>query len=353
VNELIKKQMGIINPPGLAKPGRGGLFSTVGEVFGRVKDDADAAFKAFFPYLADDKKLEQHGKSLLVPRLRYDSDEEYRKRVSTASFYLMRAGERSYVEGQLKEHFGDRYFLTEAFLQIYIKILDLSDADRAWVLEFLDSMLDPNISLTIAEWFHLIDEMDMSDGTVMTLDRIDTDVHQKEFRYDGRFLCDQGTETLCDGRFTCDGGWICDIYNSIRGTVFDTYMVSVFPNGTYTCNGSFDCSGYVTIYEPLDMTGAVLPIDTYLDKLTAAITVEPMEDRAAINPICDGTWQCDGSNRKSVIDAPMKLRIIRPFLCDGSVTPSCSVCDGSIVCDGSYTGFDGRYCREAIFEEAV
>jgi hypothetical protein len=342
-----------INPPGLTKPNRSAVFSILDEVFQRVKDDADLAFKAFFPYLADEKKLEQHGKALLVPHLLHDSGDEYRNRVATASFFLTRAGERSYVINQLKEHFGNRYFLTEQFLQIYVKILDLSDEDRLWILEFLDSTLDPNISLTVAEWFHFIDAVDMSDSFDAAAHRTDTDIQQRGWRYDGRLLCDQGIETLCDGRFFCDGSWVCDRFIPARGTVFDTVMVSVFPNGSSRCDGSFDCSGYIRINDPVDIPDVVLPVDTYADKLSMRLSMEPMTDHAVVRAICDGSWVCDGSNLASMLDAPMKLRIIKPLRCDGTKMPSCSLCDGSIICDGSYIGYDGWYYSGDIIEEEV
>lgn len=104
----------------------------------------------------------------------HDRGDEYRDRVASASFFLTRAGERSYVMSQLEAHFGVRYLLTEQFLQLYIKILDLSDEDRVWVLECLDSTLDPNILLTVAEWFHFIDTVPMDEtlGILATPRRI-------------------------------------------------------------------------------------------------------------------------------------------------------------------------------------
>jgi len=341
-----------VNPPGIDKKNRGSLFSAIGRVFGIVRNDAQKAFNAHFPYLCDPQKLKEHGKSLRIPCLPFDTEDEYRARVAAASFYLMRAGERSYCIEQLNEHFGDRYILSDEFLRVYVKILDLEDEDRAWVFGFLDEMLNPNIELTVAEWFHFIDEMTQTDSMGMLLDRVDVDIHTSGFYYDGRFLCDQGKETLCDGQLTCDGSWNCDRFIPVRGTVFDTVLISIFPNGVYKCNGSFDCSGYAKVYFPMDVQGPVTPIDTYADKLSGNITIEPFEDRAVITPLCDGSFLCDGSNQASMIDA-MKLRIIRPLRCDGTKSPSCSLCDGSIICDGSYTGFDGWYYSGDVVQEEI
>jgi hypothetical protein len=98
-----------INPPGINKKNRGALFSLIGKVFGIVRNDALLAFNAHFPYLADEKKLAEHGKALEIPRFVNDSDEEYRNRVAAASFYHMKTGERGYIKGQLAAHFGSRF----------------------------------------------------------------------------------------------------------------------------------------------------------------------------------------------------------------------------------------------------
>jgi hypothetical protein len=342
-----------VNPPGITKKNRGALFAALGKVFSVVKDDAIMAFNAHFPYLCDEQKLAEHGKALSVPRAAYDRDDEYRNRVTTASFYHTRAGERSYTREQLKEHFGDRYTLAESFLQISLKITDLSDEDNVWLRDFLDTTFDPIIAFAITEWFNFVATMTMSDIFRFALDRIDVDVQPNGFCYDGRFLCDQGKETLCNGQLKCDGSWPCEQFLPARGTVRDTILTSIFPNGAYKCDGSFDCSGYAPVYFPMDIQGPVFPVDTYADKFAAAMTLEALEDQAVITPICDGTFLCDGSNQKSMIDAPMKIRIIRPFRCDGTKRPTCSLCDGTWKCDGTYTGYDGWYYSGDLIEEEV
>jgi hypothetical protein len=145
------------------------------------------------------------------------------------------------VISQLEAHFGTRYLLAERFLRVYVKILDLSDDDRTWVLAFLDSTLDPNILLTVAEWFHFIDPMPMDELLGITAARTDTDLWLPKggFCYDRRFLCDQGIETLCDGTWDCGGSRLCARFMSTRGTVFNTVCVSVYANGAYRCDGSF------------------------------------------------------------------------------------------------------------------
>ena len=132
MKELIQR----INPPGLIQPNRGALYSTIGTVFDRVKSDAEQAFFAHFPYLADRQKLLQHGKSLSIPRFAYDTDEEYRKRVAAAAFYYTNAGSRAYTINQLREHFGSRYTLIEEFLKVHVKVFDFTDEDKVWLRNF-------------------------------------------------------------------------------------------------------------------------------------------------------------------------------------------------------------------------
>ena len=152
-----------INPPGITKPNRRSLFSTIGEVADIIRADALKAFNAHFPYLADSAKLEEHGRALLIPRLLDDTEKEYRDRVATASFFLMRAGERAYIIEQLNAHFGGRYIVSDEFLEVYVKIQDLAEPDRHWLLQFLDELINPNVKLSVAEWFHFIDKVNEID----------------------------------------------------------------------------------------------------------------------------------------------------------------------------------------------
>jgi hypothetical protein len=156
---MIKRIERIINPPGITKKNRFAVFSTIGGIADIVRADALKAFNAHFPYLADGAKLEEHGAALLVPRLLDDTEKEYRDRVSTASFFLTRSGERAYITGQLAAHFGDRYIVSEKFLEVYVKVRDLADTDRRWLLQFLDGLINPNVKLSVAEWFHFVDRV--------------------------------------------------------------------------------------------------------------------------------------------------------------------------------------------------
>jgi hypothetical protein len=351
MKEWIRKN---IDPPGMEKKSRGSVFSLIGRVFGVVKNDAVKAFNAFFPYLSDPEKLKEHGVSLSVPALPYDTEAEYRDRVSTASFYLMRAGERAYIHEQLQAHFGEAYLLKEDFLEVYINIPDLNDADRQWVRSLLDGLLDPNISLTVAEWFHYIDTLTMREALTVRVQRKDFDYYPPySLRYDGRIYCDQGREIVCNGDWICDGGVNCDRFMPARGTTSDYLRQESCADGSWLCNGERDCKGYQELFSPIEVPGFLMPRGGCGDEFSASLALEAMEDRMMIRAACDGSWNCDGSNAKSMIDAPMKLRIIRELHCNGVKKPSCSVCDGSIVCDGSYTGYDGLYYSGDIIQEEV
>jgi hypothetical protein len=352
MKEWIKKN---INPPGMEKKNRASLFSFIGRVFGIVKNDAIKAFNAFFPYLSDPEKLREHGDALSVPELPYDTEAEYRDRVSTASFYLMRAGERAYIHEQLQAHFGEEYLLREEFLQVYINIPDLNDEDRQWVRGLLDGLLDPNISLTVAEWFHFVDTITMQEILDIRLKRRDIDSFPSgTLRYDGRIYCDQGQEILCNGDWMCDGLVICDRFMPARGAASDYLPEEVYTDGSWVCNGEKDCKGFDEVFSPLEVPGFLLPAGGHGDGFEASIDLEPMEDRMMITALCNGHWMCDGGNVKSTIDAPMHIRIIKELRCNGIHSPSCSICDGSIICDGSYSGYDGLYYTgDTIYEEVL
>ena len=138
-----------IDPPGIEKKNRFAIFKTIGDIMGRVRDDAVKAYNAHFPYLADESKLEEHGKALNIPHLINDKPEEFRNRVTAASFFLMKAGERGFIMDLLKERFGDRFEVVEKFLQLQTKVLDITDEEKQWVFSLLDSLIDPNVSLDV------------------------------------------------------------------------------------------------------------------------------------------------------------------------------------------------------------
>jgi hypothetical protein len=300
-----------VNPPGIHKKNRGSLYSAIGKIFERVKNDALKAFNAHFPYLADTEKLEEHGKALRVPRLPYDSEDEFRDRVAAAAFYHAGTGERSYIMEQLESHFGGRYILGEEFLRVFIKIMDLGEEDRLWVQSFFDEMLDPNVAFTVAEWFHIIENVVMQDSQELGVMRNDADIFGSGLCCDGRFYCDQGVEIVCDGTRFCNGSWNCDYFEPVRGTISDTILTPSCLDGSFFCDGSVKCSGFIEIYSPVYIPGIPL-FDNEEEVFQARITLSPMEDRAMIDAACDGDLLCDGKNLDSMIDAPMADPAIWP-----------------------------------------
>ena len=343
-----------VDPPGMEKRNLGSLFSAVGKVFEKVLKDAERAFKAHFPYLADLPSLRRHAKSLGIPEFPHDREDEFRERVSAASFFLSRAGEREYVTEQMRGHFGDGFVLREEFLRVLVRVAEMNAEDREWVHGLLDGLLDPNVALTVAEWFRFLDEMDMSEELRMRADRSDRDGFGGDFRCDGRMLCDQGRRLDCDGSWTCDGSVAPSRFAPARGTVLDRYVEEVLADGRRKCDGGFDCSGVSGVFSPDFGDGPVLPAGAFGDSFSATVGVAAMEDAMRMVALCDGSVICDGSNAGSMADGPLTIRTVRRLRCDGRHSPTCSACDGSIICDGSYTGYDGKYCAgDKVSEEVL
>ncbi|MDR0403586.1 MAG: hypothetical protein LBH35_08380 [Treponema sp.] len=330
--DFIKKT---VHPPGITKPNRLSLFQAVGDIAEKVRADAVKAFNAHFPYLADSAKLEEHGNALIIPHLLEDTEKGYRDRVSTASFFLMKAGERAYITSQLNAHFGDRCVVSDEFLNIYVKVLEIGDTDRSWLHGFLDSLLNPNIRLTVADWFRFVEQILITESHAVNVKKKFDDIFPlRGFRYDGRFLCDQGIEFLCDGEWLCDGSADCVRFMNAPGTVTGIVHQSLFCNGAFICDGRIDCSGYEYLAADDTLAFLIVPSDMCEDVFYYKTFAENMAESVTAT---------DG----------LSVSVIRLLRCDGSRTPSCSLCDGSIVCDGSYTGFDGRYYREDIFQEVI
>jgi hypothetical protein len=221
-----------INPPGLHKKNRGALFSVIGKVFGIVKDDAVLSFNAHFPYLADDKKLAEHGRALDIPRFANDGGREFRDRVATASFYHMRTGERGYITEQLAAHFGDRFITKEDFLQIYLQVLDLTDEEISWAGDFLDTTVDPNISLNFGKWKKFVDKSRIKENWNIeivnkTIDAVLLDA-ALGIRLNLAFREEIGKAIRYDGRYEYDGSIA---YNQNLG-FYDAVRVSSVPHST-------------------------------------------------------------------------------------------------------------------------
>ncbi|MDR0474568.1 MAG: hypothetical protein LBH43_12960 [Treponema sp.] len=189
-----------LDPPGMERKNWRSIFAFIGSVFGVVKDDAIKAHNAFFPYLCDEDKLKEHGDALAIPHLMYDTPEEYRDRVSTASFFLMKAGERGFIMGLLEERFGDRFQVVEKFLQLQTKISELTYEEKTWTLSLLDFLIDPVVSLEISEWFRFTERSPIRDlnQALYALKYQDTDsfkasvFHNSQHRRNGEINHDPG-----------------------------------------------------------------------------------------------------------------------------------------------------------------
>jgi hypothetical protein len=332
IKDLIEKT---INPPGILKKNRRALFLTIRDIAALIRKDALMAFNAHFPYLADSKKLREHGDALLIPRLPHDTENEYRERVATASFFLMKAGERQYIIGRLEERFTTRYKINEEFLNVRLKVTGLTDDERGWALELPDSLLSPNIYTELSACFRFENAIIMASCEKTKAKRDSQDLFPSGLRYNGRFLCDQGKMITCNGEWICDGAINCAGVISVIGTVFDYYLQEIFCNGRWICNGDKDCSGYEKVYEDEFIRFPILPREYMRDELFVSLKTDRLLDKVLFN------------------DLPMGIKIIHPLVCDGSKMPTCSLCNGSIICDGGYTGFDGRYYRDEISEEVI
>jgi hypothetical protein len=284
-----------INPPGLIKPHRGSVFSAIGTVFDKVKTDAEKAFFAHFPYMANMPKLVQHGKSLSIPRFVHDSDEEYRKRVAAAAFYLTNMGGRAYTITQLQDHFGDRYMMVEQFLQLQVKVVDFTDEDKLWLRNFLDSTLDPNISFALTEWFNFVDAVTLGDIPLITAVRKDRDVYPRGLRYDGRIKYDHGREIHFDGSGTYNGAWnYCNVVGQV-GTVSEFVKIPEVFNGTRTYGGEISYSGDTEIWAPEDIQNPATYGSGKDDDTLKIQMNHVLEDHAELYPTFDGRLSCGGA----------------------------------------------------------
>jgi hypothetical protein len=301
-----------IDPPGIHQKNRGSLFSAVGKIFAVVRDDALTAFNAHFPYLADERKLAEHGRALEVPRFVNDSDGEYRDRVTAASFYHMKTGERGYIKSQLAAHFGDRFITKEEFLQIYVQVLDLADDEIAWAHNFLDSIVDPNVGLKFGKWKKLIDAQVIKDkwNILITNKNIDAVLVDTVvgIRLHLLFREEMGPSIRYDGQYAYDGsiryqqnpGWhdavriaavpqnTDRVYHgdtiviALKLRFKDTFNRLIKYDGTYRYDGSVDYYSERSITDRVsikaDYTEKIHDTGTIAGRVLSGIIVRPVTD---------------------------------------------------------------------------
>lgn len=347
----------VVAPPGVEKKNRGALFSVLGRVFGVVRSDAQKALFARYPYLCDESVLDKHGKALFVPRLPGDSLEEYRQRVAAASYFLSKEGERAYVKGQLTEHFGDRYLLTEEFLQVYVKVLNLSDADRMWLWSFLDGTLNPNIELTIADWFRYVERVVLGEYARVSVVTKERDVYPRGLRYNGRIRHDHGIRQKFNGTGSYGGSWLYNLFHSANGTSLDEVAIPEHYQGSRTYGSEIAYAGSSSLFVPMQLPTPVTYNSAGGDVLRALLDLS-LSDRATIVTYYDGRLVYQGltygGEQDTMIDTSMPLEIRRHRRFDGRMHYWCSPYDGQLRHAGVQEYFDGvPYAGDEFYREEV
>ena len=234
-----------------------------------------------------------------------------------------------------------KYFYTSEVVNIKqnypagISILHDGEGPNIDFNRIIAAVIPAGVAYDTKELFNFIEHIVMAQKEKTKIRRNTQDLFPSGLRYNGRFLCDQGKMIVCDGTWVCDGSIKCKGVISQIGTIFDFYLQEIFCNGKWICDGSKDCSGFEKIYEDEFIQLPILPREYTSDELKIKFRLETHRDNFTYH------------------DSPMKIKIKNPLICDGSKMPKCSLCDGSIICDGSYKGYDGRYYRDEITEEVL
>jgi len=169
--ELVKS----INPPAYSKKNRGAFFNIIGRIGDTVKEDIGLVSKAFSPLLSSKKNLEEHGVSLGIKQLPYETDKDYRGRVATAGVYLGERGIRGQIYKILEQTVLGRFSFIEAPISsfrlgyspigdsmlgagsfIVIKVRNLLDSEKSFLFGVLDDVLDPDIQIEILPWVNSV-----------------------------------------------------------------------------------------------------------------------------------------------------------------------------------------------------
>lgn len=206
MKELIKKIM----PPGYEKQNRRKLYNVIGRLGDLSAADSVKVLRDFFPYLADEETLKEHAEALSIPRYASDTDEAFRRRVATAAFYIFRKGTRDFFRSAMAQRFpGRNYEFIEDFLHLQIRMQDMTEEDRAWINEFFNAELDPNILLGFIHeylWEEAFGEASDDLEYSATLGNESEDEWKGGgFRYNGAALFDHGRVMNYDGEETYSG----------------------------------------------------------------------------------------------------------------------------------------------------
>jgi hypothetical protein len=191
--------------------------------------------------------------------------------------------------------------------------------------QIMRSTLAAGVSYDTTELFNFIENEILSELKKITIHRNPVDLFPEGPRYNGRLLADQGTILRADGSMVYDGTRNAIGTIPIIGTIFDYYFKELFADGSHIANGDEIYSGFQKVYEDEYLEKPVLPKPLMSDVLSLSIGIQPITDSEDMN---------EGEDT---------LRVVRPMRCDGSKTPSCSVYDGTVVCDGSHNAYDGYF----------
>jgi hypothetical protein len=253
----MKQVIDNLNPPGRDKTNRGRLFSLIerlGEILGQ---DATATLRNFFPFLSDAKALAAHGKALAVPRYSNDTDESYRQRVAAASFYLQRRGERVFFQTAIGQRFtGREYEIVEEFLHLTVKVLDMMNADRAWLWEFLGKELDPNIAITLVDWFRFVEHIPMAEDLAVNLNDNVLDWLPGDLCHDGQIRHDHGMQLLHAGSVVADGATLYIGVKAKLGTWTGIRKLPFAQSGVMAYGGFVSHAGYLVFASQKKAEGA-------------------------------------------------------------------------------------------------
>lgn len=244
----MKKLLNRIAPPGLEKTNLGRLYKVIAELGITAADDATRVLRNFFPFLADPKALAAHGKALSIPRYSNDTDESYRKRVATAMFYIRQRGTRGFFKAAISQRFEGRGFeLIEEFLHLTVKILDMTEKDRAWLYEFLEAELDPNILIALVDWFKWVERFEMQESFAVKALPYLLDAWDWGLTLDGQILLDHGQHVSLDGSFLLDGGEGLDGVKAVSGTWTGARSLDFFLTGAMPLDGREDLDGEILV----------------------------------------------------------------------------------------------------------
>lgn len=244
MRNLLKKMA----PPGVEKTNLGRLYKVIAELGTSAADDATRVFRNFFPYLSDSKALAAHGKALSIPRYSNDTDESYRKRVATALFYIRQRGTRGFFKAAISQRFESRGFeLIEEFLHLTVKVLDMTEADRAWLYEFLEAELDPNILIALVDWFKWVERFEMQEDLALSVLPSFLDAWHWGLTLDGQILLDHGKGVALDGSFLLDGGEELDGVQAVAGTWTGVRSLDFQLSGLMPLDGREDLDGEILV----------------------------------------------------------------------------------------------------------